>query len=310
MRYETYIIRSLVLRKPIELDRIPKTLVEQARKNKVLYALGLYDARILKTGTWLELEKRRNAQIRSIIEVMNFAEKLRIRLLIVKTLKPFEYVPDDVDILIIDDEHLQIFVDALLKQGYFVRKKGTPEVTLRKVDGGTFVDLDIHTKMGAGPYEYIDKHYLWRRRVYGRLGDEDVITPNDIDELLIAAAHAILKEFTVTLADIIHIVSLIFLNKRIVYEAISQARYTGLLKPLGYLLSLAYQTLAYSLKELKQHGITTPKFPCKVPMTVVASAYLENLRYKLKVRRLRPIKELLKIPSSKGIGTLLRHVGL
>jgi len=304
------VIRSIILKKLIELEHIPKALIEYARENKVLYVLGLYDDRVRKTEAWMELKRRHIAQKESIIEVMELAEKLGIRVLVVKTLKLFNYVPDDVDLLVIDDENLQLFVDELLERGYFLRKKGTPEVTLRRVTSNTYVDLDIHTKMGAGPYEYIDKHYLWQRRVYIKLDYGDIAAPNDIDELLITAAHAVLKEFKVTLADIIHVLSLPSLNKKAIHEATLQAKGIGLSKPLKYLLRLAYQTALPSLKERKQHDINTSEFPCKVPMPIIVSAYLENLRYRLRAHRLRPVKELTMIPSSKGIRALLRYIGL
>ncbi|RLG83530.1 MAG: hypothetical protein DRO40_04370 [Thermoprotei archaeon] len=307
MTYEAHIVRSLILRKPIELEHIPETLIEHAKKNKVLYALGLYDSRIRKTEAWIELRKRRDEQIKSIIEVMELAESLGIRVLVVKTLKPFDYVPDDIDVLIIDDNALKTLVNALLNREYFIRKKGTPEITLRRITNNTFVDLDIHAKMGAGPYEYIDKYYLWNRRIYRKLNNIDVATPNDVDELLITIAHAVLKEFTITLADIMHIASL---NKDTVNEAMLQSRYIGLSKSLKYILSLAYRTLALSLKIHKRHDISTLKYPHKIPIPVIISTYSENLEYRLKVHGLKPIKEMFKAPSSKGIATLLRYVGL
>jgi len=310
MTYETYIIRSIVSRKPIELEYIPETLIGQAKKNKVLYVLGLNDSRIRKTEAWMELEMRRIVQRKSIIEASELAEKLGIRILVIKTLKPFNYVPDDVDILVIDDEDLRSFVNALLKRGYFIRKKGTSEITLRRIVSNTFVDLDIHTKMGAGPYEYLDKYYLWQRRVYRKLDGESIATPNDVDELLITVAHAILKEFTVTLADIMHVISSASFDRKVIYEATLQAKHVGLSKSLRYLLNLAYQTYVYSFKIRKQCRVDAPNFPHKVPILVIINAYLENLRHRFKMQGLKPIKELLKAPSSKGIATLLRYVGI
>jgi len=258
----------------------------------------------------MELETRRIAQRKSIIEVAELAEKLGIRILVVKTLKPFDYVPDDVDILIIDDEDFQSLVNVLLERGYFMRKKGTPEVTLRRIVSNTFVDLDMHAKMGVGSYEYVDKHYLWKRRVYRKLDGKNIATPNDIDELLITAAHAVLKEFTVTLADIMHVRSLALFNRKVIHEATLQAKYIGLSKSLKYLLDLAYQTFIHSFKIYGRCRVDALNFPHKVPIPVIINAYLEHLRYRFKIHRLRPIKELLKTPSSKGIAIVLRYIGL
>ncbi len=69
---------------------------------------------------------------------------------LLKTFKLFPYVPDDADILIIEINLMSDLINELKKRGYFIRKIGTPEVTIRKVANKTYVDLDIHHKVVAG----------------------------------------------------------------------------------------------------------------------------------------------------------------
>jgi len=277
-------------------------VIKAAKVNKVLYLLGLGDFNVQQSQEWQELAARRVEQRKAIIEVAEVAEKSHVELMVVKTLKPFDYVPDDIDLLVIDDSQFNDFVQEMLRRGYFLRKKGTPEVTLRKVIKNTFVDLDIHFKMGAGPYEYIDKHYLWKRRIHVELDGVKIAKPNQVDELLITAAHAVMKELTITIADILHALSLDSHTRK---ESLAQARKIGLYNALKFLLDTATKTLQATLLNRP-----APRYPIRVPPYIIAQAYAENLSHRIKTQGLTPLKETLTIPSSKGIGTVLRYVGL
>jgi len=52
------VIRSIILKKLVELEYILKALIKYTKENKVLYALGLYDDRERKTEAWMELKKK------------------------------------------------------------------------------------------------------------------------------------------------------------------------------------------------------------------------------------------------------------
>jgi len=299
--YTKLTLESIFLKKPIYINEIPRSLIEFAKRNKMLYLLGLYDERIRLTENWNELDCRRKEQAKAITEVAEIAEKLSIPLLIVKTFKPFVYVPDDIDILILEERSVRSLVYALFERGYLIRKRGTPEITLRKVNKNTFVDLDIHTKLASGPYEYIDKYYLWRRRRHVRIRDVLVFTPNEVDELLITAAHAVMKELSITMADVLHILSI---NKTRLIAASDQSKMIGLSTALIYILNLARRVIQ-ALSKQHMHNIV---FPAKVPLFIVAQAYRENLMYRYKAHAIRPLREMLSMPSSKGIGILLRYI--
>ena len=283
-------------------------LLNYARINKVLYVLGLYDKRLRNTPYWRELGRRRVEQHKSIIEVVDIAENLGLRILIVKTLKPFPYVPDDVDILVLDNDINQL-VTVLRQKGYQLLKIGTPEVTLRKIVNGTFVDLDIHIEMGAGPYKYISKQYLWRRHTYKILSDRKVPVPNDVDELLITIAHSVLKEFSINLADIFHI---IFTDRETLSLAYHQSTQIGLSKAFKFASNIAVKVIKSISKNtkdsLKRELLSL--FPMRVHPLVIASSYVENVSYRLRFDGIKPFKELIKAPSSRGIANILRYVGL
>ena len=308
--YTKLIIESIISRKPLRISYVSRDLIRFARMNKVLYLLGYYDKRIRDSRVWLMLNKRCKEQRRVIIEIAQIAESLGVDILIVKTLKPFKYAPDDIDILVINNEDHSVFINSLLKRGYILHKKGTPEVTLRRLVNGIIIDLDIHVKMGAGPYEYIDKHYLWKRRIYKELDSMKIPVPNDVDELLIMSAHAIMKEFMITIADITHI---LFLDGTMIMKAKKQSTYIGLSQALQTILRLTDRIINLQCKDkacpVREYEYQI-EFPVKVPITTIICTYLENLKYRLKIHGLRPINELMKAPSSKGTKTILRYLGI
>lgn len=265
-------------------------------RNKILYTAGLYSDEIRATSEWIEQSRRRKEQLKALKDLFEVSEKLDVDLLAFKTFRPFEYVPDDVDIIIMNDSELNSLVSVLLKNGFFIRSKGTPEVTLRKLVNGTFVDFDMHTRIAAGHYEYIDKWKLWKRRRFIEKDGIKIAVPNAADEMLIFAAHDIMKEFKITLATILHVLTL---RKDIVSEAYKRSSVFGLSCAFRYLIKISSIFDNY-LSDL----------PLKVPLPIVVSSYVENMQYRLKSQGLRPVKELSLFPSSKGIAALIRYVGL
>jgi len=302
--YVSLIVRSLILGRPLNISYVEPEIISIAKINKVLYQLGLYDERIHRYDEWQELHRRRAEQRQAIAEIATIAETRRIDLMIVKTFKPFDYVPDDIDVLVIDENTVEDLIQELMCRGYRIRKVGTPEITLRRIANKTFVDIDIHDKLGAGFYEYIDKHYLWRRRETVEIDGARIAKPNPVDELLITAAHAVLKELRIILADVLHVA--ISSKNGVLREALMQSRKVGLLKALRFLERVS----ALALQMSKNEREIELKFPLNVPPHVIFMAYLENLKHRVEIGGMKPLKELVKTPSSKGIGILLRYVGL
>ena len=277
--------------------------MNSAKRHKVLYALGFYDSRIHGTDIWCELDKRNKVHEEVIVNISELANKFGIRLLIVKTLKFPGYIPDDIDILVIDDP--KPLIEELLKRGYFIRKIGTPEITLRTYVNNLYIDLDIHRRMAAGAYEYIDKYYLWSRRIYRKVMDVEVPTPNKIDELLITAAHAVLKELQITLSDIVHYMYHIVHTSCFVRSVIRQAHTLGLGKPVSLLTHLSKSLLRSALLD---KDVLELKFPVKVPPQSLLGGYIENIKFRVCRQGLRPLSEFFRFPSSKGISRLLEYI--
>lgn len=290
------ILEGISSGKKLCINEVSRSLIEYASKNKVLYPLGLLDERIKLTKDWIELEKRRKEQIKAFLDIIEIAEKHDVPFIIVKTIKPFAYVPDDIDVLIINDVSFKHFIHALLKRGYFMRK-GTLEVTLWKSFNKIPVYIDVHSKLSAGTYEYIDRYYIWGRRDYKKL-DDDLKVPvaNPTDELLITAAHAVMKELQVLLADVLHIT---LSSKHDLSMAFEQA------KNIGVFYSL---TLLSSLANMSKY--TNIHFPYRIPFFKILQAYNENINFRLKAYPSRALIELLRLSSSKGVGILFRYLGL
>ena len=305
--YSKLIVKSIIEKAPLRIDNIPEDLIAYAKKNKVLYLIGSYDKRIRNLREWCKLNRKRKEQYKTIVEVVQLAKDLGLKILIVKTLKPFNYVPDDIDILTIEEEDLQTIMKYLIQKGFIIHKKGTPEITLRKTMSGITIYLDAHIKMGAGSYEYIDKWYLWKRRAYKRIINEDIPVPGEVDEILITAAHAVMKELRITLADVIHIISS---NKHIIGEARLQSARIGLLHAFNTLLRTAYVLLAYTFNLGINREHLYLKFPMRVPMISILRSYKENLIYRLTRQGSKPLNELIRIPTLRGPAALLRYIGL
>ena len=313
----------ILLNKPLKkyLSHISANTVKFLKENKILYEIGFKEPRIKRNNEWWKDHIRRTEQLKAIKEVTLLSEKLGIDILIVKTFKPFNYAPDDIDVLLIDSNALEDLINIMTNEyDYFVRKVGTPEVTLRRIVNNTFVDVDIHTKMGAGPYEYIDKHYLWKRRKKLNFDKFSINIPNPIDELIITAAHSVMKELQVLLADLLHLVN--FTKHYNVKNAIRTAKKLGLTIPLYILITLVEKiTKSETIKErpYKKKNpnrdfiriLSNPKtFPCKVHPLLIGLAYKENIKHRIRNHGIKAIKELSRIASSKGTGILMRYIGL
>lgn len=307
INYAKIICESIVKKEPLKVSILDSELIDYAIKNKVLYLLGFYDERIRNLQIWRDLDTRYREQLKTIIELMDVSRKLEINIIIVKTLKPFPYAPDDIDVLVINNKHLRKLVNYLMNRGYFILKKGTPEITIRKIIGRISIDLDIHTKMGAGPYEYIDKYYLWRRRSCKRIDSTCVITPNPVDEFLIAAAHAVMKELSINIADTVHVLSL---DRNLLASIRKQAETIGLLNAVESFIYLSIASIFRILVGDNKWKIRIDDFPIKVPWYMIMKSYLENISYRLRVQYTNPLRELFKIPSSRGISVILRYLGL
>ncbi|AFL66427.1 hypothetical protein [Desulfurococcus amylolyticus] len=85
--------------------------------------MGLHNKRIQRFLEWQELKARHEEQKKALVEVATIAEEYHVDLMVVKTIKPFKYVSDDIDILVINNDTPNNFINKILRKGYFLRNK-------------------------------------------------------------------------------------------------------------------------------------------------------------------------------------------
>jgi hypothetical protein len=265
-------------------------LVQALLKNKVLYFAGLVNALVRKSCEWQELARRRNLQLQALREFAEIAEKMGLRYVIIKTFKLFPYVPDDIDILVLDHGRRNDLIAKLTAKGYFIRSIGTPEITVRKVECSTYVDLDIHDRIAAGDYVYYYNEELWRNRRELEIGCAKLPVPSWEDECLLTIAHAVMKEFEVLVADLLHVL----LCQRKGYIRPNHLHETGHL-----------ETYRVFMRSLKRAILKEFDLPYRIPMEEVMCAYIHHLNHRLRREGLLPLKELIRFPRAKGIKKLL-----
>ncbi len=293
-----YVVGSLVSMESIPLDHIPYELVLYAKKNKVLYQLGLFDDRVKSFWEWRELDRRWKAQLDALKSVSRLTSE-GVEVLVIKTFKSFNYVPDDIDLLVINKDDMGYVIEYFKKQGFSLLKKGTPEITLRKLYRGTFVDLDIHDCVAAGHYRYMDNNFLWRYRTRYCIDDIEVYTASPCVDLALVAGHSVLKELYILLSDIYHVYRLWITKRQVVERAIVLSKRIGLYKPLSILINEMYRVFFRREKLV---------YPYKIPYQHIIASYIENLEYRIGREGLSPVKELLLTPGSKGIKLLFKYI--
>ena len=134
-------------------------------------------------------------------EIANAASKANLKFLVFKTLKPFPYLVSDLDILLPTTNSFYAFTDILQKQGFRIMSSSSHVKILEKNLNGKSYSVDVHNRITAGGLEYIDKSHLWHDRKIYRFRGEEIYVPSPEWELVIIAAHSVLKEFTISLAD-------------------------------------------------------------------------------------------------------------
>ncbi|MEM3451798.1 MAG: nucleotidyltransferase family protein [Nitrososphaerales archaeon] len=277
-----------------------KHIIRIAKINKVLYQLGNLFPEVQKSGEWLEVSKRSSVQIEELMKFNEAANKVGLRYVVVKTFKFPEYVPDDIDILVHPDSQHLIWdlISVLIERyGYFLRSMGTTEMTVRKTMDKTYVDFDVHTDLGAGPYIYLDTQVIFENSTKIRLRDENIPTVNQNLEFIICAAHAVMKEFELTLADI--------LTSLYLYSSMKGDKVLKIAKDVGLTNAAhAFRTLSWFLAENILLGKNII-LPYRIPLYFTVLAYIENTAYKTKFSGLKPFKDLLSFPRAKGIKKLI-----
>ena len=247
---------------------------------------------------------------------------------IIKTIKPFAYDMTDLDLLIIDGKEM-LFASKILveKHGFKPISKGTYSISLRKIVEGLDIDLDLQTRIAAGTFEYIVVSDI--KKQIGGIGyikdGLNLLRPEL--ELCTVIGHAFYKDLTISLANILHARFLLGIINRGTLSIIFD-NYQYLVKPFKLLNTIInlLQGLLYTNKsnaKFEQGGLeyllisksvyeTLEKGRgiFNIPLTLVASTYMETANKLIKGHRYHQLEELLTLPHSRGIALLFRRMGV
>jgi len=259
-------------------------------KNKVLYLAGLVNNKLQSAEEWKELTRRKKLQRSALIEFVDVAERIGARYVIVKTFKLFPYVPDDVDILVLDSHAIDDVVAELVKRGFKIRSKGTSEVTISKVSCKTFADLDIHSKIAAGEYSYYPSELIWRNSVKMTVDSIKLVVASWKDECIITMAHAVMKEFEILASDLLQV--MLCEKKGYIKHELLEA--TGHVK--------TYEAFSKMRQRIIQNNEV---LPFKIPLWVTALLYIYNMNHRIGAEKLKPVRELMEFPKAKSIKKLI-----
>jgi len=247
---------------------------------------------------------------------------------IFKTVKSFAYDITDLDLLFIDRKEMLSASKLLIERHKFKPiSKGTYSISLRKTVKSLDVDLDLQTKIAAGIFEYIVISDIKKR-----LGGEIGYMKNGLNllcpelELGVIVGHAFYKDFQISLANILHSTYLLRTINKAVVKVIF-ANYPYLIRPikmLSLLTNLLQMTLHNNENSLtrKHHGsteyapliksfyksITNYNGHFNIPLILSMDVYRETIYMLVKRRQYSQLKEIARLPQSRGISQVLRRI--
>jgi len=126
-------------------------------------------------------------------------DRTKVPYAIFKTLKPFPYVPSDIDILLRSDESLQTVTGTLKNHGCVPLKKDNYGLTM--LSPKHKMNIDLTTQIAVSGLVYLNKQLLFDHLCEVQVNGVAVKKPEPEAELLVAAAHSVFKEQTYTLSD-------------------------------------------------------------------------------------------------------------
>jgi hypothetical protein len=174
-------------------NKIPLVLCEKLRGSR----LTVPDSIKAFCGAQL---KRQDAHAVIAQELAELASKAHLDLLFIKTIRPYPYAGSDIDVILSSDSEFRRFVEMLGTCGYRILAKSDREVTFETKLNEELCLVDVHNKVTVN------------------VRGHDVHIPSPEAELVLLAAHATLKELTITLADFLHAV---YLTKQVDWERVS-----------------------------------------------------------------------------------------
>jgi len=160
-------------------------------------ASGLESPSVKSTLLRYEKEYKRTMDLMGF--VASTLEPVNANYTLFKTLKPFPYVPSDVDVLLLSDNDLKKVVRALMSEGCIVLDGDAYGVTMFSPIHK--MNIDLTTQIAVSGLVYVNKELLidhvCELDVHGTI----VRTLSSPADLLVVTAHSIFKEQMFTLSD-------------------------------------------------------------------------------------------------------------
>ncbi len=268
---------------------------------------------------------RKQKQIESAKLLVDIQEKSKIGLLFFKTFRPFKYIPDDIDILVQNEKDYNILINAIQKEGYLSLKIGTPEVSFRKLEDGTYVDLDVHKRLAVGSLELFNVEQLWQNQAFEEFelsAGYKALKLSEDYEVVREAAYSLLKDFNLSIAGFyLGLNALLNRNLEVIEEISVKNNFVfhlNLYLALVYTLAVKFYG-AEAKERLKSYlpensASLLPlcrnlKVPYPYPFTVITWAYLSKAIGEIShSRNVQVIPQIMKQPASKGISVILDTV--
>ncbi|MEM1510199.1 MAG: nucleotidyltransferase family protein [Thermofilaceae archaeon] len=279
--------------------------IELLRCNKLLVSLGEFLIKnYLYTNEILSQRVRRyeiyHQETYRIFQ--EFGER-GVKALCIKTFTSIPKDIADIDILLYDDEDLKIAEKSLIEMGYKKRKKGLEQHLWTIIKNNVIIDIELHTNVAAASYIYYPKAVLFDRSE--KL--DTIVVPSPIDSILLLVAHAVMKDFFITLADLLDFEVTLKKHKIDFKRLNNEAASLGLTLPLQVFRYASSLFNPDDYKELDNilnfFSITKlNEFPLRPNMHTVLLSYLFMTTKKLKHESFRSVlSQIIHLPTGKGI---------
>jgi hypothetical protein len=177
-----------------------QSLLQSAEQNKIsLLFLQAVNCNRNIQPILSHYEERYKDTLNLITYAADLLNRTKVPYALFKTLKPFPYVPSDIDILLRSDESLQAVAGTLKNHGCVPLKKDNYGLTMFSPEHK--MNIDLTTQIAVSGLVYANKQLLFDHLCEVQVNDVTVQKPEPKAELLVASAHSVFKEQTYTLSD-------------------------------------------------------------------------------------------------------------
>lgn len=180
------------------------TMMSLARLNKIHLLYAIYT-----NNMSLTLKSLYNISVSTLLDVSKIFNDNKIDYAIFKTIKPFSYIPSDIDILI-HYKDLNKVIKLLEEHNYSRYIKDSLCTTMRKD-----TNIDLYLDPSVSNLAYLDGELLMKHKCVKNINDTEVHTLTNYAEIIAVACHSFYKEQLFTLSDYYTLTILAEEHKRI-----------------------------------------------------------------------------------------------